>query len=160
MASSVAQLVNDEATRFAKLLHAYTECAPEVQKIVLEMSEIIADETSTEHERTLASDAIVEAMFPGFTADVREYANDRMRSPAAREAARELDQEEAEFASRLKALMEERNMTQEQLAKLTRVSQPAISNILTRCCRPQRKTVGRFAEALGVSPDELWPSTT
>jgi transcriptional regulator with XRE-family HTH domain len=82
-----------------------------------------------------------------------------MRSPAARDAAIELDQEEAAFSDRLKRLMSERDMTQEKLAKLTGVSQPAISNILNRCCRPQRKTVGRFAEALGVSPDELWPTT-
>jgi len=159
MATTITQLVNEEATRFARMLHAYNECSTEVQKIVCDMSAIIADESSTTHERTLATDTIVEAMLPLLTSDVREFAENRMRSPAARESAEELDQEEAAFADRLKRVMFERNMTQEQLAKLTGVSQPAISNILTRCCRPQRKTVGRFAEALGVSPDELWPPT-
>jgi lambda repressor-like predicted transcriptional regulator len=159
MATTITQLVNEEATRFARMLHAYNECSPEVQKIVKDMATIIADESSTDHERTLATDTIVEAMLPLLTSDVRDFIENKMRSPAAREAATELDLEEEAFADRLKALMADRNMTQEQLAKLTGVSQPAISNILTRCCRPQRKTVGRFAEALGVSPDELWPTT-
>jgi lambda repressor-like predicted transcriptional regulator len=159
MATTITQLVNDEATRFARMLNAYNECSPAVQKIVREMAAIVADKNSTDDERMIANDTIVEAMLPLLTSDVREFTENRLRSAEAREAAAELDQEEAAFADRLKRIMSERNMTQEQLAKITGVSQPAISNMLNRCCRPQRKTVGRFAEALGVSPNELWPTT-
>jgi len=48
-------------------------------------------------------------------------------------------------------------MTQEELAEKTGVGQPAISNMLNRQCRPQHRTVRRFADALGISPEELWP---
>ncbi|MFM7038566.1 MAG: helix-turn-helix domain-containing protein [Planctomycetaceae bacterium] len=52
--------------------------------------------------------------------------------------------------------MEEKNMSQETLASLMGVSQPAISNMLNRRCRPQRRTIVRFAQALGVTEEELW----
>jgi len=48
-------------------------------------------------------------------------------------------------------------MTQEALAAKLGVGQPAISNMLNRQCRPQRRTVLRLAQALGISPEELWP---
>ena len=48
-------------------------------------------------------------------------------------------------------------MTQEQLAAKIGVGQPAISNMLNRQCRPQRRTVKRLATALDVSPEDLWP---
>jgi transcriptional regulator with XRE-family HTH domain len=68
-----------------------------------------------------------------------------------------MDREEAEFATRLAAIMKDRKLSQEGLAKLVGVGQPAISNMLNRQCRPQRATVERFANALEVPPDKLWP---
>jgi transcriptional regulator with XRE-family HTH domain len=68
-----------------------------------------------------------------------------------------MDQEEASFADRLRSLMEKKGLTQEQLAAKVGVGQPAISMMLQRNCRPQRRTVLRLAEAFGVSPEELWP---
>jgi len=53
--------------------------------------------------------------------------------------------------------MARRGMTQEALAAKLGVGQPAISNMLNRQCRPQRRTVLRLAQALGISPEELWP---
>ncbi len=38
-----------------------------------------------------------------------------------------------------------------------RCSQPAISQMLNRNCRPQKKTILRLAQALDVLPQELWP---
>jgi transcriptional regulator with XRE-family HTH domain len=70
----------------------------------------------------------------------------------------DLENEETVFADRLRAEMERKNISQETLAAMTGVGQPAISNILTRRCRPQRKTVARFAQALNVSEEELWPA--
>ena len=68
-----------------------------------------------------------------------------------------MDAEERNFARRLRQLIEERGLNQEQLAEKIGIGQSAITMMLKRTCRPQRKTVLRFAQALGVSPDELWP---
>lgn len=69
-----------------------------------------------------------------------------------------LDEEEAAFAARVRKLMHEKGMTQADLAEATGVTQPAIANILNRNCRPQQRTIARFAEALEVDPSELWPN--
>jgi transcriptional regulator with XRE-family HTH domain len=53
--------------------------------------------------------------------------------------------------------MQAKKWTQEMLAEKAGVGQPAISNMLNRQCRPQRRTIQKFAAVLGVSPDELWP---
>jgi transcriptional regulator with XRE-family HTH domain len=53
--------------------------------------------------------------------------------------------------------MDKAGLTQEQLAEKIGVGQPAISMMLKRQCRPQKRTVQRLAEALGVAAEELWP---
>jgi transcriptional regulator with XRE-family HTH domain len=53
--------------------------------------------------------------------------------------------------------MEAQGLSQAELAAKVGIGQPAVSMMLNRACRPQRKTVLRFAEALGVRPEELWP---
>ncbi len=47
--------------------------------------------------------------------------------------------------------------TQNELAAKVGIGQPAVSMMLNRACRPQRKTVIRFAEVLEVAPQDLWP---
>ncbi len=68
-----------------------------------------------------------------------------------------LDREEVIFANRLARLIDEKSVTQVELARRIGVSQSAISMLLARRCRPQRRTVARIAEALGVSESDLWP---
>lgn len=145
-----------EAARFLK---AYVECSRESQEIVIEMSEIIADESSTDDERVLAFDALMETLFPGTAADVLEQYHEILTSPEGAKAAAELKAEERGFSTRVRTLMTEKGVTQEQLAKQAGIGQPAVSNILNRRCRPQRRTIARFAEALGVTPEELWTET-
>jgi transcriptional regulator with XRE-family HTH domain len=53
--------------------------------------------------------------------------------------------------------MESNGLTQAELAAKVGVGQPAISMMLNRSCRPQKKTVRRIATALGVTVEELWP---
>ena len=77
--------------------------------------------------------------------------------PEAKEVLARMDREEAAFAQRLRDLMDARGLTQAQLADKVGIGQPAVSMMLNRACRPQRRTVLRFAEALGVAPEELWP---
>jgi len=77
-------------------------------------------------------------------------------APGTKEIRKEIRSEQEEFAARLRTLMKEKGINQEGLSKAAGIGQSAVSNILTRCCRPQRRTVKKFAEALGVSPSQLW----
>ena len=69
----------------------------------------------------------------------------------------DMDRQEESFANTLRALLEEKGMTQVELAEMLGIGQPAISMMLQRQCRPQRRTVARIAEALGVECSALWP---
>ena len=68
-----------------------------------------------------------------------------------------MDRQEEHFADRVLALMRERDMTQAQLANACEIGQPAVSNLLSRRSRPQRRTVEKIARALGVATSEIWP---
>lgn len=151
-------LLNEEAARFAKILCVFKECSPEIQDIIYEMAAIFDDEEATEDEKTHATDVITEALFPKLMDECVELDERALRSSASAMAAKaELDEEEAIFAENLHRLMAARGMSQEMLAQETGVSQPAISNMLNRNCRPQRRTILRLAEAFNVSPEEVWP---
>jgi transcriptional regulator with XRE-family HTH domain len=64
---------------------------------------------------------------------------------------------QSEFTERLHELMARKCVTQEELSRRMGCSQPAISQLLNRKCRPQKKTIVRLADALHISPRELWP---
>ena len=66
-------------------------------------------------------------------------------------------EEEATFAERLTALLEVKGMSPGGLADAVGVGQPAISMMLARQCRPQRRTVEKIANVLKVAPEELSP---
>jgi transcriptional regulator with XRE-family HTH domain len=68
-----------------------------------------------------------------------------------------MDQEETQFAERLSRLLAERQLTQAELARRICVGQSAVSMLLSRKCRPQPRTLGKIAEALGVGVEDLWP---
>jgi len=68
-----------------------------------------------------------------------------------------LNAQEATFAQRLRELMEAKRISQQELADRVGCSQPAISQMLHRRCRPQKKTILKLAEALNVPAHELWP---
>jgi len=72
--------------------------------------------------------------------------------------ASEQDSLQARFAVRLKELMKAKAISQSQLASRVGCSQPAISQMLIRQCRPQRSTIMNLAAALDVEPTELWPN--
>lgn len=63
----------------------------------------------------------------------------------------------ADFSERLRARMDAKCITQQELAERVGVSQPAISQLLNRHLRPRRATILKLAEALGTDPRELWP---
>jgi len=146
-----------DAARGAMFLHAYKECSRPVQELVDEMTSIIVSDETEGDEKSHAIDVIIEALFPMVAADVTERHRLLMQSDEARQAIAEMDEEEQTFANRLKDAMDKRGLTQEQLAAATGVSQPAISNMVNRNCRPQRRTISKLAAALDVDPSELWP---
>lgn len=154
---SAQEIVKNQATQFATYLRAYQECTKEVQKIIDEMGAIISDEESTDDERGHAADVIVEALFPGFGEDYLDGNRELLKKAPFVQARKDLEAQEEYFATNLERAMKERGLTQEKLAALTGVSQPAISNILNRQSRPQQRTIIRFAEALDIAPEQLWP---
>ena len=153
---TVADILESQLRLLPKFFCAFQECSPEIQDIVLRMARIIGDPEAAEDEREHAFDTFLEALLPGYTADFREMHEQIIRSPEGVRLRETLHQEEAAFAERLKRIMEEQGVSQQELAGKVGVGQPAISNMLNRQCRPQRRTVRRLAQALGVSPDELW----
>jgi transcriptional regulator with XRE-family HTH domain len=68
-----------------------------------------------------------------------------------------MNAQEETFAERLKDLMSAKQISQQELAERIGCSQPAISQMLSRTCRPQKRTILRLAEALNMQPCELWP---
>lgn len=155
--STVNQRKSDpvEVSRF---ISAFAECSTEIQNYVLEMTGIVSDESSTDDERSLAFDAISEALWTGLTADVVEQHSKLLRDEIGVEARKVIDEEGKTFAENVRAALEKKGMTQDELAKEVGVTQPAIANILARHCRPQRKTVHKIADALGVTATSLWPT--
>ena len=77
--------------------------------------------------------------------------------PSAGPILAEMDRQEATFAERLRTAMTEKGFTQAELAAKVGIGQPAVSMMLNRACRPQRKTVQKIAAALGVADEQLWP---
>jgi len=151
----VQDVVSNSTLTFATYLCAYKECTPEVQAIVYEMSAIVADKESTADERELATEVIISSLFPGAGAD---FLRDHEALIQALEARESKGGDEVDFSWRLQAIMAKKGMRQAELAQQMGVSQPAVSNMLNRTCRPQRRTIARLAEVLGVSPSDLWPS--
>jgi DNA-binding XRE family transcriptional regulator len=146
---------------FARCLCAYFECSAEMQQVVLEMARVVSDPQADQDERDAAAATISEILFPSGTAgelgvDLEE--SEAMETEEGKAVLEAMDEEEATFASRVGALMEQQGMTQAELAQKIGVGQPAVSMMLARQGRPQLRTVVKIAEALRVSAEELWPS--
>jgi lambda repressor-like predicted transcriptional regulator len=155
--------VRASALQGAKFLHAYLECSDEIQAGIRSMLKILVDSDADPDDVEMTLHTLADTLFPNphngqLGMDLAESEQmGAVYSPEMKEAIDNMDREEAMFADRLEAIMKERKLSQEGLAKLVGVGQPAISNMLNRQCRPQRATIKRFADALGVAPDALWP---
>jgi lambda repressor-like predicted transcriptional regulator len=152
-----------EIQRFAPLFQAYLECSDELQAYARKLFATLSDPQSDADDRALTAMTLADVLFPNFHegelgSDLHEgEALGAQQSPATRETLECMDREEATFAERLRAVMKSRDVTQVQLAERIGVGQSAIAMMLQRQCRPQRRTVTRMAEALGVSAEALWP---
>lgn len=144
------------------VLRAFMECSDEMQHGVLEMAKIIADPVVDDDEKEAAEETLIEALYPKYFGqelgiDSAKYEETERRIEPRLE--KELDTQEEVFASVLQKLMNERKITQKDLAEKIGVSQPAIANMLARCCRPQRRTIEKIANAFGVDSKIIWPFT-
>jgi lambda repressor-like predicted transcriptional regulator len=157
MISTATKLAEANIQTFLAVKSAFDECSPEVQAVVTEMLGIYNNPASSQSERQLAINTVIEAVFPGDSAETLEMERVCARSAAAQAHAAKLAGEEQFFSERVRSLLKEKGLTQEELAQRIGISQPAVANMLNRNCRPQKKTVARFADVLGVSEESLWP---
>ncbi len=157
------ELNKNQALLAAKLLHSYLECSDKIQVGIRKMLAIINDPETDEDDRVMTLHTLADALFPNFHDGKlgMDLAESEVLGASVSEETRhvleEMDREELIFAERLSAAMKDKGLSQEALAKMVGVGQPAISNMLNRHARPQRATVKRFAEALAIEPSQLWP---
>lgn len=142
--------------RKIEFLSAYLECSPAMREIVDSQIRIYKDDSSTEDERSLAMDVILEAIFPGDAADVQTGHAQALAGPEAASARSSIAQEQERFSAAVRQKMSDLGLTEEKLAQAIGVTPTALANILGRHCRPQRKTVIAISSALGVQPAEIW----
>lgn len=145
---------------FAQTLQAYLECSDDVQAVIRDMAVVYNAPDATEEEREAALSTIAEALFPSHHNGTLGACLEDCEADAPlniKVVLKEMDREEATFGQRVNALLELRGMTQAELAAAIGVKQPAVAMMLSRACRPQRRTVEKIAEALRVSPEEIWP---
>lgn len=143
--------------QFAMVFQAYLECSDEVQAAIREMVEIVNDPEATDDEQDAAIITIAEALFPSHHNGALGADLEEMEAKHAGQYA-DLDSQEATFGERVNAVLDSKGMTQSDLAAAIGVGQPAVSMMLSRGCRPQRRTVEKIAEALELTPEDIWPS--
>lgn len=152
------ELTVEQLREFARIMTAYLECSDELQAHARKMLNALADQSLDEDDRKLAALTLADLLFPD-PHDLKECeAQGAAHSDETRDVLAAMDEEEASFALRLRAAMDKSGMTQSELAEKIGVGQPAISMMLQRDCRPQKRTVIKLAQALGVDPAELWPN--
>ncbi|MBM3953788.1 MAG: helix-turn-helix transcriptional regulator [Planctomycetes bacterium] len=140
------------------------ECSDDVRKVALEMLGVLNDPSLTPAEKQRAGMTLADALFPR-SDECGEYGMDLQASesgaasrfPALANEVQKMKSQEAAFAERLSKLMHAKCISQTELAKLIGCSQPAISQMLNRKCRPQKRTIFKLASAMNVSASELWP---
>lgn len=155
-----------------EFIHRFLECSDEVQSVVRSMFAVIEHSLTTDEDRQRAMTTITDALFVnpmevhgryGFdflTAerDTAQKHEQVERRPVVAARLDQLDSQEATFAERLRKIMDEKNVTQEELAVRIDCTQSAISKMLSRNARPQKKTILKMAHALSVQPTDLWPN--
>jgi transcriptional regulator with XRE-family HTH domain len=136
-----------------------------VQQVVVMLLKMVKDPRTTPAERHRALVTINDALFLDPDEEEGEYGQDlaasetnaAAKTPWLAREVQKMNGQEAKFAERLRQQMEAKRISQQELADRVGCSQPAISQMLNRMCRPQKKTILKLAEALNVQARELWP---
>jgi ribosome-binding protein aMBF1 (putative translation factor) len=122
------------AQLFADLLPIYLEADDDVRAQMDDALATLNDPEAPQRQRDAMLDLLAAGLFP-----------DEPPQLIARET----------FGERVRTLMEAQGFTQSDLAAAMGIGQSAVSEMLRRDSRPQRRTVERVAEALGVDPERL-----
>ena len=143
---------------------AFAESSDSVQQVVVTLLGVVKHSRTTPLERQRALMTIADALFLNPDEDgeygqdvVASEANAAARNQPLAHAVQKMDSQEETFAHRLRELMETKRISQQELAARAGCTQPAISQMLNRNCRPQKKTILKLAEALNVQAQDLWP---
>jgi DNA-binding XRE family transcriptional regulator len=149
---------NGDAMKITDALQAFFRLDPGTQHEIEEKVKWLSNSQATEAERAAAEKALAALLSAaGRHGAGRVVSRDERLGPEHRQLRAQMERAEEAFAATLARLMAERQLTQAQLAERIGVGQSAISMLLKRRCRPQRRTLGKLAEALGVPVDNLWP---
>jgi DNA-binding XRE family transcriptional regulator len=143
---------------FVELLPMYLRCSSKVQEIIVEMAKLIGSPESAEEDRERACGTVAGALL-AFATDEQSSAHRPHRLSIPSETRALMAEHQRALAARLKSLRQEKNWTQEELARRSGVGQSAISTIENGQCRPQAGTLVKLAEALGVSKNEFLPQS-
>jgi len=159
LSKGVASVAGDHVTMeelkaFAKLLRPYLSRDEEDREGIASMASIAIDPDATDDEIEGALETLREGLYPTDPVDLEIG---REPEPDEENISKLMDLEEETFANRLDHHMKAKGISQVELAAAIGVGQPAISMMLSRDCRPQRRTVEKLAMALGVPPNDLWP---
>ncbi len=154
-----------------EFIRLYMECSDVVQSVVRSMFAVLESPSVTEDDRQRAFATIADALYLNPLEGHGNYGMDlarieretalkhpeEQRRPQIANRLDQLDSQETVFADRLREILDRKNIKQEELAERVGCTQSAISKMLTRNCRPQKKTIFKLADALNVEPTDLWP---
>ncbi len=158
--TTAANLIENNVWAYMQVQCALDECSADLQDVVKEMLEIFRSSDSTKDEQQLAVHTIVDLLFPSVAQDLVDDARRYNLADEGKAESSKLTSEEDFFSKQVSKLMGDRELSQTDLAARIGVSQSAISNLLSRKCRPQARTVKKIAEALGVEEALIWPSNS
>jgi lambda repressor-like predicted transcriptional regulator len=147
----------------AEVLTAYLEKSPIIQAVIRDLVNTLKDGNLPPEQRHWTERALQATLFRYTPPQPGEHgrivsAEEMMRQvPGLREARERLEEEETRFAANLARSLEEKEISQAELAQRVGLGPSAIAMMLSRRYRPHRRTVEKIAEALGVELRELWP---
>jgi len=146
---------------------ALMECSDSIQQAVVSMMVIAKDQQAAPQDRQRALTTLADALFLRPDETDKDYGQPLAESetytakinPALNREVRTMNSQQEFFARQVRAIMDSKRLSQQDLAVRMGCTQPAISQLLDRLphCRPQKRTIHKLAEALAVPPQELWP---
>ena len=153
---------SDQVASPAEVLIAYLEKSLIVQAVVRDLVNMLKDGNLPSEEYQWAETALHDALFRHRSPEQGKLgpvvsAEEREQLPGLRETRQRMAEVEKVFAANLARFLKEKEISQAELANRVGVGRSAISMMLSRHCRPQRRTIEKIAEALGVELVELWP---
>ena len=128
----------------APVVLALEKCEPALRVEAIKLFEHLRSGKLDANDVYATAATLAEILFP------------RPKSESPSKIVAAMNRQEVVFAERLREAMEAKDMGSAQLAIASGVSQITIAAMLECQCRPQKVTIGRLAEVLGVQVADLW----